>query len=82
MSARCHHRNAEILEVAEEWISHDFKNGSYTDSWHNAGEILQPLIVKCRDCNRRFRFTQNHHPKWVDEMMDRVHTSHSTVQYG
>ena len=71
MTKRCRHLNAELLEVAEEWISHNFDNGQYTDSYHAVGEILPTLIVKCRDCKKSFYYTQAHHPKWVDLMINK-----------
>ncbi len=73
MAKRCKHLNAELLEVAEEWISHNFENGQYTDSWHDAGKILAPLIVKCHDCKRTFRYRQfGKRPQWVQAMEEQV----------
>lgn len=72
MAQRCKHLNAELLEVAEEWIGHLFEGGEYKQSNHEAGDILPPLIVECADCKRRFVFSQARHPKWVDDMFDKV----------
>ena len=65
MTRRCKHLNCIISQVAEEWMDIIFEDGKFIVASKYPGLILPPLFVRCKDCDREWRYTQHTAPKWV-----------------
>lgn len=69
---RCKHKNFTVYEFADDVMAHVFIEGKYMFSEDEVGLMQNKIVVECYDCKKKWAYSQNKMPKWVEKMFDPV----------